>query len=61
MQTPKGGSKIKDGRTIYLTIRSYSTKKVKVPYVNDLSMRQGMAALHSAGLTNISIEHKPSE
>ena len=24
-------------------------------------MRQGMAALHSAGLTNISIEHKPSE
>lgn len=61
MQTPKGGSKIKDGRTIYLTIRSYSTKKVKVPYVNDLSMRQGMAALQSAGLTNISVEHKPSE
>lgn len=61
MQTPKGGSKIKDGRTIYLTIRSYSTKKVKVPYVIDLSMRQGMAALHSADLTNISIEHKPSE
>lgn len=61
MQTPKGGSKIKDGRTIYLTIRSYSTKKVKVPSVNDLSMRQGMAALQSAGLTNITVEHKPSE
>ena len=61
MQTPKAGSKIKNDRTIYITIRSFATKQVKLPSVADMSLRQAQTTLQSAGLTNIKIERVPSE
>ena len=61
MQTPKAGSKIKNDRTVYITIRSFATKQVKLPSVADLSLRQAQTTLQSLGLTNIKVEKVPSE
>ncbi len=60
-QTPKAGSKIKNNRTIYVTIRSFSTQQVSIPYIVDLSLRQGMSMLQAAGFKNITVEKIPSE
>lgn len=61
IQTPKAGSKIKDNRMVYVTIRSYSTQQTSIPAVVDMSLRQGMSMLQSAGLTSIVVERIPSE
>lgn len=61
IQTPKAGSKIKDNRTIYVTIRSFSTQQVSIPSIVDLSLRQGMSMLQAAGFKNIVVEKIPSE
>ena len=60
-QTPKAGSKIKNNRTIYVTIRSFSTQQVEIPSIVDLSLRQGMSMLEAAGFKNIAVEKIPSE
>lgn len=61
IQTPKAGSKIKNNRTIYVTIRSFSTQQVSIPSIVDLSLRQGMSMLQAAGFKNIVVEKIPSE
>lgn len=61
IQTPKAGSKIKNNRTIYVTIRSFSTQQVSIPSIVDLSLRQGMSMLQAAGFKNIAVEKIPSE
>lgn len=61
IQTPKAGSKIKNNRTIYVTIRSFSTQQVEIPSIVDLSLRQGMSMLEAAGFKNIAVEKTPSE
>lgn len=61
IQTPKAGSKIKNNRTIYVTIRSFSTQQVEIPSIVDLSLRQGMSMLEAAGFKNIAVEKIPSE
>lgn len=61
MQTPKAGSKIKNNRTIYVTIRSFSTQQVAIPSITDLSLRQGMSMLEAAGFKHIAVEKIPSE
>ena len=49
-QTPKAGSKVKEGRRIMLTINSVSPKKTTMPNLVGLSMRQAKAELLSKGL-----------
>ena len=61
IQTPKAGSRIKNNRTIYVTIRSFSTQQVSIPSIVDLSLRQGMSMLQAAGFKNIVVEKIPSE
>ena len=61
MQPPKAGSKIKSDRTVYITIRSFATKQVKMPAIVDQSLRQGMSALQSLGIKNITVERIASE
>lgn len=61
IQTPKASSKIKNNRTIYVTIRSFSTQQVSIPSIVDLSLRQGMSMLQAAGFKNIVVEKIPSE
>lgn len=60
-QIPAAGSKVKEGRTIYLIINSNSIRKISIPDVRDVSLRQAEAIINSVGLIVDSIEYVPSE
>lgn len=60
-QTPAGGSKVKEGRIIYLSINAYSPRMISCPKVTDMSMRQALSTLESRGLTDVRIQSVPSE
>ena len=49
-QNPAPGSRVKDGRRISLTINALNAKKVTMPNLVGLSMRQALAELQSRGL-----------
>lgn len=49
-QNPAPGSKVKEGRRITLTINALNAKKVTIPDLMGLSMRQAVAELQSRGL-----------
>ena len=50
-QFPKGGSKVKKGRTVQLTTNAKNAKEVTMPLLVGYSMRQAKAELISRGLT----------
>ena len=50
-QNPEPGAKVKEGRRISLTINAMNAKKVTVPNLVGLSLRQAIAELQSRGLT----------
>ena len=56
-----GGSKVKDGRIIYLSINAYSPRMISCPKVSDMSLRQALSTLESVGLTDIKTQNVPSE
>ncbi len=49
-QDPRPGSKVKEGRTIYLSITASNTPKVKLPDLIDLSLRKATIDLKNLGL-----------
>lgn len=49
-QDPKAGSKVKEGRTIYVSITSSNTPKIKLPDLTDLSLRKATIDLRNLGL-----------
>lgn len=49
-QDPKGGTMVKSGRKVYVTITSYSAEKTYLPDLCDLSLRQAVSQLYSMGL-----------
>jgi len=49
-QNPSAGSKAKKGRTIYLTVVSYTPKMSKMPELKDLTVRQAVTTLRTNGL-----------
>jgi beta-lactam-binding protein with PASTA domain len=49
-QDPKPDSKVKENRTIYLTVNSSRPPKVKMPNLVDVSFRQAEAILQTFGL-----------
>jgi len=49
-QDPKPLSKVKPGRTIYLSVIAFVPEKVKMPALVDLSLRQAKALLQTYGL-----------
>lgn len=49
-QNPAPGAKVKEGRRITLTINALNSKKVTMPNLVGLSMRQAVAELQSRGL-----------
>lgn len=49
-QDPKPGSKVKEGRTIYISITASNTPKVKLPDLIDLSLRKATIDLKNLGL-----------
>ena len=60
-QTPAGGSKVKEGRIVYLSINAYSPRMITCPKVTDMSMRQALSTLESRGLADVRIQEVPSE
>jgi beta-lactam-binding protein with PASTA domain len=49
-QNPSAGSKAKEGRTIYLTIVSYTPKMSIMPDLKDITVRQAVTTLRTSGL-----------
>lgn len=60
-QTPVAGSKVKKGRTIFLTIQAKSIPLVPIPPLKDFSYRQAEAKLRSMGFNSIQIEEVASQ
>jgi len=60
-QYPIEGYKVKQGRTIYLTLAAVSPEKVKLPLVVDVSLREAQSRLENAGLHLGKVEYRPSE
>ena len=60
-QSPKANNKVKEGRSIYVTVYSKTPQQIVVPGLEDYSTRQALALLNSLGFTQISIEEVPSE
>ncbi|WP_080905663.1 PASTA domain-containing protein [Parabacteroides sp. Marseille-P3160] len=54
---PAIGSKVKQGRIIFVTINATSSKKASIPDVEDLSYRQAQALLQARGFTSIEISY----
>jgi eukaryotic-like serine/threonine-protein kinase len=56
-QDPNSGSKVKRNRVIYLTVNAMLTKKVKMPDLIDLSLKQATSLLETYGLKIGSIRY----
>jgi beta-lactam-binding protein with PASTA domain len=60
-QEPVPGSKVKEGRTIYLTVIANMPEQVIIPNLIDLSLRQAVSILETYGLKPGRIEFRHSE
>ena len=60
-QIPTAGSKVKEGRTIYLITNSNTIRRIVFPDVREISLRQAEAMIKSVGLKVDSIVYVPSE
>ena len=57
--TPPIGSKVKEGRTIYLKVNSYLPQLITIPDVTDTSLRQSLATLKSLGFESVETKLVP--
>ena len=60
-QQPTANSKVKENRTIFLTINSMEPEKVTLPKLTDISFRQAQVLIERAGLFIENISYQPSE
>jgi eukaryotic-like serine/threonine-protein kinase len=60
-QEPYPGAKVKQNRTVYITVVAKMPEQVSVPNVIDLSLRQAMSMLETYGLRVGRLEYIPSE
>lgn len=60
-QNPKVNTRVKPGRTIYLTINAFSPKTVTVPTLTDMSARQARSILEGLGISAVEEESVISE
>lgn len=58
---PSAGSKVKEGRIVFITVNALTSQMATLPEVEDLSFRQAYALLKAAGFTNIEIVYKPGD
>jgi len=49
-QTPRANSKVKEGRTIFLTINAFSSERVMIPNFTGVSLRQAIVMAETYGL-----------
>jgi beta-lactam-binding protein with PASTA domain len=57
---PPIGTKVKEGRTIYITVNSFSDRLLIIPEVKDMSQRQAIAMLKSIGFELITVKMLPA-
>ena len=60
-QVPDAGHRVKRHRTMFLTINAIAPEQVIVPRLTDISLRQSLSQLETAGLLPGEITYKPSE
>lgn len=60
-QTPKPNNRVKEGRSIYITIHSYNPQEISIPDLEFFSSRQAISLLNSIGFDKIDIEEVPNE
>lgn len=60
-QNPKVNTKVKHGRTVYLTVNAFSPRSVTLPALTDISLRQARSILEGLGVKNIVVREVPSE
>lgn len=58
---PGSGSKVKEGRILFLTINAMTSQMADIPEVEDLSLRQAYALLKSRGFSQIETEYVAGE
>lgn len=58
---PSAGSAVKPGRIIFVKVYAYEPRKISLPYVKDLSVRQAEALLQSQGFERIKLKEVPGE
>lgn len=58
-QLPEGGTEVKPGRTVYVTINSFQEKMVPVPFVAGYSLRQAKNMLETGGLEIEKLVYEP--
>jgi beta-lactam-binding protein with PASTA domain len=55
---PEVGSKVKEGRIVYITVNALSAQTAVLPDVQDLSFRQAYALLKASGFTKIEVVYR---
>ena len=60
-QYPKPGMKVKENRTIFITLCAVNQVLIPMPQLTDISYRQAANIIESSGLVAGRIEYKPSE
>lgn len=60
-QSPRANSKVKPGRTVYLTIVAFSPKLVTIPPFMNVSMREGKAMFEGLGFSGVRVVEVESE
>jgi len=60
-QFPKSGMKVKENRTIYITLCALSQGEIPMPQLTDISYRQAINLIESSGLIAGKVEYKASE
>lgn len=58
---PNTGSKVKEGRILFITINALTSQMATIPEIEDLSFRQAYALLKSRGFNSIEIEYVPGD
>ena len=60
-QNPEAFSKVKEGRTIYLTVNALNPPRVNLPLVIDKSLRQAISILENSGLVVGELQYVPDQ
>lgn len=58
---PNAGSKVKEGRIVFITLNALSSQMEVVPDVEDMSFRQAYALLRARGFESVEIEYVPGD
>ena len=58
---PAAGSKVKEGRIVFVTVNALTSQMAVIPEVADFSFRQAYAVLRARGFKRIEIEYVPGD